>query len=95
MTAPQRPLSGAVAAAVGRVLDINPSLLRWDTPLTDLGADDVALVLIADVLIEDGLLEAGDIADNLRRVTTFGELVSAAVAASEAGTTARSSNGGS
>ena len=92
MSEPQRrPLSGAVAAAVARVLDVNPALLRWDTPLADLGADDVALVLIADVLIDEGHLNAADIASALPQVVTFGEL-SAAV--STAASVASSSAGG-
>lgn len=75
-------MSGAVAAAVGRVLDINPALLRWDTPLTDLGSDDVALVLIADVLIDEGFLQAADLAAALPQVVTFGDLVAAVTQAS-------------
>ena len=82
MSDPQRrPVSGAVATAVGRVLDVNPALLRWDTPLADLGADDVALVLIADVLIDDGYVTASDIAGALTSAVTFGDLAAAAAAA--------------
>lgn len=88
MSEPQRRLlSGAVAAAVGRVLDVNPALLRWDTPLTDLGADDVALVLIADVLIDEGHLNATGIAAALPQVVTFGDLAAAVSAAAAAAAT--------
>ena len=89
MSEPQRrPLSGAVAAAVARVLDVNPALLRWDTPLADLGADDVALVLIADVLIDEGHLNAADIASALPQVVTFGELSAAVSTAASAAASA-------
>lgn len=47
---------GHVAAAVGRVLDIDPTVLRADTPLADLGADPVALVAIVDLMLgPDGI----------------------------------------
>lgn len=86
MSEPQRRLlSSAVAAAVARVLDINPALLRWDTPLVDLGADDVALVLMADVMIDEGLLQAADIASSLAHVVTFGDLIAAVSAAGPQG----------
>lgn len=45
----------AVADAVARVLDVDPSVLRPDTPLADLGADRVALSVIADILAESGV----------------------------------------
>lgn len=101
MNAPQgRPLTGAVAAAVARVLEVNPGLLRWDTPLGDIGADDVALVMIADVLIDGGYVRADAIGTSLPQVTTYGELCTAVAAAAdadgagEAGATAESTGAG-
>lgn len=41
-----------VADAVGRVLDIDPAVLRLDTPLADLGADGVAVIAMVDLLVE-------------------------------------------
>lgn len=68
-------LTVTVAAAVGRVLDINPLLLRPDTPLDQLGCDNVALLAIADALAESGTLIEPTRAAELGRVTTFGDLV--------------------
>lgn len=41
-----RALPGAVTAAVATVCDIEPQVLRADTPLADIGADDVAMMAI-------------------------------------------------
>jgi hypothetical protein len=41
-----------IADAVGRVLDIDPDVLRADTPLADLGADPVAVIAMVDLLVE-------------------------------------------
>ena len=91
MSEPQRRLlSSTVAAAVGRVLDVNPALMRWDTPLIDLGADDVSLVLIADILIDAGHMGAADIAADLPNVVTVGDLVAAVTAASHSAAQAAS-----
>lgn len=68
-------MSAAVAAAVGRVLDINPVLLRPDTPLEQFGCDSVALVAIADALDQSGTPVALSRADRWGQVTTFGDLL--------------------
>jgi len=36
--------------ALGHVLDVDPSQLREDTPLPDIGADSVAVLVFADVV---------------------------------------------
>ncbi|NQU37622.1 MAG: acyl carrier protein [Actinobacteria bacterium] len=36
--------------ALGHVLDVDPSQLREDSPLPDLGADSVAVLVFADVV---------------------------------------------
>lgn len=41
-----------VAAAVGRVLDVDVAVLRADTPLADVGADAVALIAMVDLLVD-------------------------------------------
>lgn len=43
-----------VRTAVSRVLDVDPGVLRADTPLPDIGCDPVALVAIIDLLTDDG-----------------------------------------
>lgn len=40
-----------VARALGRVLDIDPDVVRVDTPVADLGADDVALFAVVDLIL--------------------------------------------
>lgn len=52
------PSSADVAQAIARVLDIDPGVLRADTPLADLGADDVALIAIVDLLAESSTVPA-------------------------------------
>lgn len=86
MTAPSsgRQQAAVVASAVGRVLDINPALLRLDTPLVDVGADEVALLAMADLLIEDGYADAAELAPKLAEVQSFGDLLAAVEAASKA-----------
>ena len=77
MTAPSdgRPLGQAVTAAVGRVLELNPALLRPDTPLADMGGDDVALLAIADLLVEAGLVEPAVLGTHLASVHTMDDLL--------------------
>ncbi len=41
------------ATALARVLDVDPAVLRSDTPLTDIGCDPVAVLAFLDVLVED------------------------------------------
>ncbi|MGV1035803.1 MAG: hypothetical protein ACOYD0_02100 [Candidatus Nanopelagicales bacterium] len=40
--------------ALAHVLDISPTNLRADTPLADIGADSVALIVFADVALGFG-----------------------------------------
>ena len=55
---PSRLTFADVADAVGRVLDLDPSVLRADTPLADLGADPVAVVAVVDLLRQRHPLES-------------------------------------
>lgn len=71
------PAAAAVAAAIARVLEVNPALLRPDTPLLDLGGDDLALVAIADLLIDDGHIDAAELGPRLGAVRTVGDLLTA------------------
>jgi len=64
-----------VAAAIGRVMEINPALLRADTPLSELGLDNVGLVATADLLESAGHVgDPGAFAQALRTSRTVGEL---------------------
>lgn len=73
---PEQHVAATVASAVGRVLDINPVLLRTDTPLDSFGCDSVALIAIVDALVESGVTVATDTSAALADVVTFGDLVS-------------------
>lgn len=79
----------AVTAALGRVLDMDPSSFRSDTPLTDVGCDSVGIIAFVDVLAEDANIEldsAGqDIDEALLVCTTVGDLVEVTAAALERG----------
>lgn len=64
----------SVRAAVSRVLEVDPGVLRPDTPLADLGCDPVALVAIVDLLTGD--VADGDGLDGLvAAVRTVGDLI--------------------
>ncbi|MEZ5116245.1 MAG: phosphopantetheine-binding protein [Candidatus Nanopelagicales bacterium] len=67
------------AAALARVLDLDASLLRADTPLADLGADSVARVCFADAVEELARTQRGVVItipdDRLRAAATLGDLV--------------------
>lgn len=65
----------AAAAAVGRVLDVNPVLLRSDTPLDHFGCDSVALIAISDALSESGLTIDLPMVGEVPQITTFGDLL--------------------
>ncbi len=79
-------MNSQVAGAIGRVLDVDPGVVRPDTPLADVGADAVALLAIVDALRESGALPAGysdGVADLLRTARTAGDLLDAVEAATE------------
>lgn len=63
--------------ALGHVLDLDPSSLRDDSPLRDIGADSVAVLMFADV-VEGFAAQANlsiDIDSHLlRTATTVGQL---------------------
>ncbi|MCB9412884.1 MAG: hypothetical protein H6525_08570 [Actinobacteria bacterium] len=63
-----------MADAVGRVLDLDPSVLRTDTPLVDLGADPVAVVAVVDLLRQRHPLESSASAP-ARPMTTLADIV--------------------
>jgi acyl carrier protein len=69
--------------ALGTVLDLDPTQLRADTPLTDIGADSIAVILVADVIERRSGVpgQASFIVDNdrLRRAGTVGDLATAVV----------------
>ncbi|MFM2438542.1 MAG: hypothetical protein RLZ55_1365 [Actinomycetota bacterium] len=76
-----------VARAIGRVLDVDPGVVRRDTPLADLGVDAVALLAIVDALRQAGVsvaVDSGDVADTVRRARTAGELMNAVEASASA-----------
>lgn len=70
-----------VRNAVSRVLDVDPGVLRADTPLADLGCDPVALLAIVDLLAEDvpgadgGALSVEALEAHARGAVTVGDLV--------------------
>lgn len=68
-----------VAQAIGRVLDVDPRVVRADTPLADLGADAIAVLAIVDALREAGSAIATDSGpdnmDAVRSARTAGELM--------------------
>lgn len=47
---PKDPALDLARRALGHVLAVAPSQLRGDTPLPDIGADSVALLVFADVV---------------------------------------------
>lgn len=65
--------------ALAFVLDLDPDQLRSDTPLAGVGADSVAVIAWADLLVED--LPAGGVgrldAEMVRRAVTVGQLAEA------------------
>jgi hypothetical protein len=48
------PVGAVVAASLARVLGVEASLLRADSPLASLGWDSLARVCLVDVLAHDG-----------------------------------------
>ena len=67
--------------ALGHVLDLDPAALRADTPLADIGADSIAVILVADVIERRAAQVDGPglVIDNdrLRLATTVGDLATA------------------
>jgi hypothetical protein len=64
-----------VRRAVSRVLEVDPAVLRADTPLAGLGCDPVALIAIADLLLGDAPVESVDeLGALVRRARTIGDL---------------------
>lgn len=76
---------GLVADALARVLDIDPRVVRGDTPLAALGIDSLGLVCLADALddaiavrggrpawLADGDLAAARTVDDVARLLTAG-----------------------
>lgn len=70
-----------IGRALGRVLDIDPSVLRADTPLDALGLDSLARVCLADalesprpgepaVLVDDDALSAARAVGDVARALT-------------------------
>lgn len=74
--------SPEVAAALARVLDLDPGILRADTPLADVGCDSVAVIAFVDALAEQqgiGLDPSDDEVDQaVLTATTVGDLMRAA-----------------
>ncbi len=72
-------------AALGHVLDIDGDHLRADTPLADIGADSVAVIVFADVaerLAREQLgIEIEIDNETLRTARTVGDLAAAIPAA--------------
>ena len=74
-------LSWATRRALARVLDLEAAALRDDSPLSDLGADSVALIAFADAVEELLTAESGistwidDVP--LRDAVVLGDLVAA------------------
>lgn len=64
--------------ALGHVLGVAPSQLRNDSPLADLGADSVALLVFADVVeafaAQAGLPDFRVDSTRLRHATSVGDL---------------------
>ena len=72
-----------VRRALGHVLDIDPSQLREDSPLPDIGADSVAILVFSDVveafaaaaglpgfvIDEDVLLQARSVGDLAKSIS--------------------------
>lgn len=71
----EQQVAAVTAEAVGRVLDINPVLLRPDTPLDTFGCDSVALIAIADALGESGLTISVQHTVKSSDIVTFGDLL--------------------
>ncbi len=61
----------AARVGVARVLGIDPSTLRADTPLLSLGWDSLARICWVDVLAEDGWRSPADV---VARATTLADL---------------------
>ncbi len=71
-------VAGLVAAAMADVLDIDPALLRLDTPLIDVGVDSMVRIGFADC-VEAKVREQLHVAiavddESLSRATTVGDL---------------------
>ncbi len=67
-----------VARAAGRVLDVDPAVIRADTPLLDVGADDVAVIAIVDLLsqqLKRRLIDDLATSTPVPQFTTVGDLV--------------------
>lgn len=70
-------------------MDVDPGVVRHDTPLADLGADAVALLAIVDALRQSGVsvaVDSSDVADAVRGARTAGELMNAVEASASAST---------
>jgi acyl carrier protein len=61
----------AARMGVARVLGIDPSTLRADTPLSSLGWDSLARICWVDVVAEDGWRGPADL---ITRASTIGDL---------------------
>jgi hypothetical protein len=78
-SAPQRSeASQLTCRALGHVLGVAPTQLRDDSPLPDIGADSVAVLVFADVVeafaAQAGLPGFSIDTTRLRRATSVGDL---------------------
>lgn len=69
--------------ALGHVLDLDPTSLRDDSPLRDIGADSVAVLMFADVVegfaAQAGLSQLTIDSQRLRTAESVGDLAASLV----------------